>query len=419
MKQLTFLFTLFYLNCQAQDAYKQRDMVPNLPVSQILNYSDASSTLSKLKADITIIDFFGTWCAPCIKALPELKNYKEKFKGNLQVLLVSIEDKNKLTKFISSRQPFAFPMIVDTDNTFTNAFKPPSYPYTIVLDKNLKILLIANAADLTEAILEKFITDSKNLPEAKATKPEIKTAIKSETKIMLKESKNILVKLSQDFMYAAKTNEAVDDYIKQLKDLNYDELLSGLKNDDDKKAFWINLYNAYTNASLHKNPEQYKSRNKFFKNKNITVAGKIFSLDKIEHGLLRRSSIKWSLGYLSKLFPNKTEKQLRVDKLDYRIHFALNCGAKSCPPIAFYNPENINTQLDIAATAYLTAEAEYNSETNILKLPAILSWFRRDFGGKKGMLSILKNKQLLKQDVNPKIKFKKYDWTLYLDNYKL
>ena len=156
MKQLTFLFTLFYLNCQAQDAYKQRDMVPNLPVSQILNYSDASSTLSKLKADITIIDFFGTWCAPCIKALPELKNYKEKFKGNLQVLLVSIEDKNKLTKFISSRQPFAFPMIVDTDNTFTNAFKPPSYPYTIVLDKNLKILLIANAADLTEAILKRF-----------------------------------------------------------------------------------------------------------------------------------------------------------------------------------------------------------------------------------------------------------------------
>jgi len=220
-------------------------------------------------------------------------------------------------------------------------------------------------------------------------------------------------------MYAANTDEATADYINRLQKLTYEALLTGLKNDDDKKAFWINLYNAYTNASLHKDPEQYKSRNSFFKKKNIVVAGKTFSLDKIEHGLLRKSSIKWSLGYLSKLFPGKLEKDLRVDKLDNRIHFALNCGAKSCPPIAFYSAEKINEQLDIAAAAYLNAEVEYNAETNILKLPAILSWFRRDFGGKKKMIDLLKGKQILRADVNPIFKFKKYDWTLYLDNYKL
>ncbi len=419
MKAFTFFLTLIYLNCSAQDAYKQGDAVADLSVRQILNYTETSSTLNKLKGNITIIDFFGTWCAPCIKALPELKGYQEKFEEDLKVILVSTEDKNKLAKFINARQPFSFPMIVDTDNIFANAFKPPSYPYTIVLDKNLKILLIANAADLSESMLENFIANGRNLSETKTIVPKIKTEIKTEPKAMYTESSNTLVKLSQDFMYAAKTNEAVEDYISRLKNLDYTELLSGLKNDDDKKAFWINLYNAYTNASLHKNPDQYKSRNKFFKNKNIVIAGKTFSLDKIEHGLLRRSSIKWSLGYFSKIFPSKTEKELRVDKLDYRIHFALNCGAKSCPPIAFYSPEKINTQLDIAETAYLSSEAEYDAQTNVLKLPAILSWFRRDFGGKKKMIELLKSKQLLKSDVNPKIKFKKYDWTLYLDNYKL
>ena len=119
------------------------------------------------------------------------------------------------------------------------------------------------------------------------------------------------------FLSSTETNEAVEDYIISLKDLNYTELLNGLKNDDDKKAFWINLYNAYTNSSLHKNPDQYKDRKAFFKQENIVVAGKIFSLDKIEHGILRRSKIKWSLGYFSKLFPKKTEKDLRVYKLDY------------------------------------------------------------------------------------------------------
>ena len=408
------------MNCRAQIGYKQGDVVSNLPVQHILNFPDSLSTLNKLQGTITIIDFFGTWCAPCIRALPGLEAYQRKFKKDLRVILVSVEDKNKLAEFLSKRQPFPFPLIVDAENTFTNAFNPTSYPYTIVLGKNLKVVLITNTSDLTETILEKFITDGNTITENKSNSAVILTENKRDTSMSVNIKKsNALVKLSQDFIYAAKTNEAVEDYIISLKDLNYTELLNGLKNDDDKKAFWINLYNAYTNASLHKAPQQYKSRNKFFKTKNIIIAGKIFSLDKIEHGILRRSKIKWSLGYLNKLFPSKTEKDLRVDKLDSRIHFALNCGAKSCPPIAFYNAEKINTQLDLAATGYLSAEAVYDKETNILKLPTILSWFRRDFGGKKKIIELLKTKQLLATNVKPAIKFKKYDWTLYLDNYKL
>lgn len=418
MKSLIFLFFLHPVFSLAQPSYKPGDLVTDMHVGKILNHTSTATSLKKIQGNITIIDFFGTWCAPCIKALPKLSAYKNKFKENISIILVSIETESKLTKFISSRQPFDFPIIVDEDNLFTNAFKPPAYPYTIVLDKNLKIIAIINAEDLLETMLENFIVEGHKIEEIKPETIETVIQPANTQPNADKVSDNSLVKLSQDFMYAAKTNEAVKIYIDRLKDLNYADLLTSLKNDDDKKAFWINLYNAYTNALLHKDPEQYKSRNKFFKNKNIVIAGKSFSLDKIEHGILRRSKIKWSLGYLSKLFPGKTEKDLRVDKLDYRIHFALNCGAKSCPPIAFYNSENLNTQLDVAATAYLTAEVNYNAQTNILLLPAILSWFRRDFGGKHKIVELLKTKQLLVTTVNPKIAFKKYDWTLYLDNYK-
>ena len=287
------------------------------------------------------------------------------------------------------------------------------------MDKNLKVLSITNAADLSEIILQKFIDEGKQIMETKpSTTPAISQPVVKTTSAVYTASNNTLVKLSQDFMYAAKTNENVNTYISQLKDLKYDALLNNLKTDNDKKAFWINLYNAYTNASLHKNPDQYTNRNQFFKAKNIIVAGKIFSLDKIEHGILRRSKIKWSLGYFSKLFPDKTEKDLRVNKLDYRIHFALNCGAKSCPPIAFYNPEDLNTQLDVATRAYLNAEAVYNKENNTLELPALLNWFRRDFGGKKKIIVLAKKLHIIPSETNPEIKFKKYDWSLYLDNLK-
>ncbi|MEP7080623.1 MAG: DUF547 domain-containing protein, partial [Ginsengibacter sp.] len=195
-------------------------------------------------------------------------------------------------------------------------------------------------------------------------------------------------------------------------------LATTLSNDDLRKAFWINLYNGFTQYFLKKDPGRYKSRGKFFKSKQINVAGTDWSLDQIEHDILRRSKIKWSLGYLNKIFVSKKIKKLRVDKLDYRIHFALNCGAKSCPPIAFYDPNHINQQLDVATRAYLTGEADYDSTNNKLELPAIMGWFRRDFKGKKNMLKLLKKLDIVPQDKFPRISFKKYDWNLYLNNYK-
>ena len=414
-------FVFFFFTGHARDGYKVGETVPDIAAIKMLNHPSSASSLKNLRGNITIIDFFGTWCVPCIKALPELAGYKKLYNDDLNVILVSTEAETKLSKFISSRQPFPFPMIVDEGNIFTNAFQPPSYPYTVVLDKNLKILSITNAADLTDAMLQKFISASKSsLPEIKNNAAFAPTIVpsKKETMPALTASNNVLVKLSQNFMYAAKTDDEVSTFISDLKNIPYTDLISKIKTDDDKKAFWINLYNAYTNSSLHKNPEQYKSRSTFFKNKNIVVAGKTFSLDEIEHGILRRSKIKWSLGYFNKLFPGKTEKDLRVNQLDYRIHFALNCGAKSCPPIAFYNPENLNSQLDVATNAYLTGEVLYDNKKNIIALPALFNWFRRDFGGKKEIISLLKSKQLIPADVNPKIEFKKYDWSLYLDNFK-
>jgi thiol-disulfide isomerase/thioredoxin len=419
MKILLVVSLLFFNYSFAQTGYKENDIVKDIFAKKIINYTVTSASLKNLKGTITIIDFFGTWCVPCIKALPELKAYKNKFKEDVNIILISTETENKLTTFINARKPFDFPIIVDEDNLFTSAFMPPSYPYTIVLDKNLKVLAITNTSDLTDEMLKKFIQDQKNNVEEKKITSTIDTVQKVISNMSTSISpENKVLQLSQDFVYAAKTNENVTTFITKLKELDYDSLLNNLQTDKERKTFWINLYNAYTNSSLHQNPNQYKSRNKFFNAKNIIVAGKVFSLDKIEHGILRRSKIKWSLGYLNKLFPNKVEKKLRVDKLDNRIHFALNCGAKSCPPIAFYKSSTIDNQLDAATNAFLTSEVEFEKEKNSVKLPILLSWFRRDFGGKKEIISLLKSKQLIPENVQPKIIFKKYDWTLYLDNFK-
>lgn len=414
-KWLIPILTIWSYASRAQQVAGIGATVGDFPVKKILNYSAPSSTFSEFNTKLLIIDFFGTWCVPCIKALPHLTSLQATYKDKINILLVSEESPTKLELFIKKRDAFTLPVAVDEEKKFISLFQPPSYPYTVVIGRNNKILAIPSQEELTVENMEKWLKEQ----DARGSKTtnEASSALSPATNNMTP-SANKLVQLSQDFMYAAKTGDETADFVKQLQQLSIDDLELQLKSDDEKKAFWINLYNAYTQVSLKKNPDQYKSRGRFFGSKQIDIAGKKFSLDDIEHGILRRSKIKWSLGHLNKLFPGKTEKALRVNKLDYRLHFALNCGAKSCPPIAFYRPENINQQLDLAMNAYLKSEAEYDERNNTVKLPAIMSWFRRDFGGKRKMTRLLEQQSIIPAGKSPKIKFKKYDWTLYLQNYK-
>lgn len=226
------------------------------------------------------------------------------------------------------------------------------------------------------------------------------------------------IAVSQSLLYAVKTGDSSGQYRQQLQRVDENALAQQLTTDDLKKAFWLNIYNSYVQRLLTDNPDRYKSRKSFFGAGLITIAGNKLSLDDIEHGILRHSKTKWSLGHVNKLFAGGFEKKFRVDTVDYRIHFALNCGAKSCPPIAYYTPEKISAQLELATKNYLKNEAEYKANENTVYLPAIMSWFRADFGGKKGMKQILNKYNIIAANADPEIKFKKYDWTLELNNYK-
>ncbi|MBC7510955.1 MAG: DUF547 domain-containing protein, partial [Ferruginibacter sp.] len=54
------------------------------------------------------------------------------------------------------------------------------------------------------------------------------------------------------------------------------------------------------------------------------------------HGILRRHGWKYRPRYFTNPFTSKLIKQLAVFKIDFSIHFALNCGAANCPAIKFY-----------------------------------------------------------------------------------
>lgn len=225
------------------------------------------------------------------------------------------------------------------------------------------------------------------------------------------------VKLSVAFLKAVKEDGDYDKYVTELEHLNPDSLQIGLKNDIQKKAFWLNIYNAFIQIKLKEDSSLHESRNSLFSDDRFKIAGEDLSFDKIEHGILRKSAFKLGFGYISKPFVSDFIKQNEVNVIDYRIHFALNCGAKSCPSIAVYEAYRFNAKINEVAKSFLNKTSNYNNENEEVMVTKLFSWFRGDFGGKDGILEVLKYYEIIPESKQPDIEYQNYDWTLSLGNY--
>ncbi len=116
---------------------------------------------------------------------------------------------------------------------------------------------------------------------------------------------------------------------------------------DAKLAFSINLYNmmishAYVQLGV---PDSSLQRNSFFGNVCYNAAGHVFSFSDIEHGIIR-SNKRFGLALKPPFGPDDPRVRFALP-LDNRIHFALNCGAASCPPVKTFSSEAVQEELRV------------------------------------------------------------------------
>lgn len=229
--------------------------------------------------------------------------------------------------------------------------------------------------------------------------------------------------LSMELVRSLRDGDETEPITQRLANASEDELYNDLETEAGKKAFWLNIYNAYVQILLLENPELFKDRNSwfgynFFTSPQIVIAGKELSFDDIEHGIMRRSKVKLSMGYLDQWFVDDFIKRFWWEEIDPRIHFALNCGAASCPYIAVVDPVRVEEQLNITTEKYLKETTAYYPDENEVEVNKLMSWFRADFGGTSGAIKMLKEYDVIPENAAPSISFKEYDWTLELGNYQ-
>ncbi len=174
-------------------------------------------------------------------------------------------------------------------------------------------------------------------------------------------------------------------------------------------AYWINLYNAATVALV---VAEYPIasirvigwlphaafRRDFIRSRLVDNGDAEFSLDHIEHRILR--------------------KRYR----EPRIHFALVCAAVGCPDLSgeAWRGDTLDTRLDTATRRYLAAAkgSRYDEQTHTLHLSAIFKWFADDFERSDGSVSAFVVRHLSSDAASrvtePEltVRFLDYDWSL-------
>jgi len=153
---------------------------------------------------------------------------------------------------------------------------------------------------------------------------------------------------------------------------------------DERLAFFINIYNVLVIHGIVERgvPTSMYSRYKFFSSVSYMIGGLSYSLNDIENGILRSNRSSMATLYKKPFKDGDPRLSVALEQVEPRIHFALNCGAKSCPPIKTFTGEEVQQELQLAARSYLESEDALivDVEKKTIKVSQLLDWYKEDFG---------------------------------------
>lgn len=158
---MLFLFILF----EDAPSFGQReitvgDSCPDFEMKHILNYTKPNAKISDFRGKVLLLDFWATWCSPCVASFPKIEALQKEYEGKVQILPVTFQDAKTVASFFDNmkkvQQASPPPSVVD-DSVLNDHFKPAYIPHYVWIDKEGIIRAITGASEVTAENIQTLV----------------------------------------------------------------------------------------------------------------------------------------------------------------------------------------------------------------------------------------------------------------------
>jgi peroxiredoxin len=117
---------------------------PIAPDFTLQDVNGKRHTLSDYRGKVVVINFWASWCPPCVSEMPSLQILADKLsRHQIPVIGVGVgERRDSVRRFLKS-MPIRFPLLLDINSEVMETWSAPSLPTTLVIDQKGRIVLLA------------------------------------------------------------------------------------------------------------------------------------------------------------------------------------------------------------------------------------------------------------------------------------
>jgi hypothetical protein len=187
-------------------------------------------------------------------------------------------------------------------------------------------------------------------------------------------------------------------------------------------AFWLNVFNALVlrDARELAHGRDVREVEAFFERPRATLGGLAYSLDDIEHGVLRGNVPKFG-GLRAPMRANDPRRAYTPIAYDERLHFGMYCACRSSPPLCVFSGGALDEQLESATAQYLRRQVRVEQQGALVVLPRQFYWYPSDFGGEREALAFALARlddaaidMVDRRRGKVKLRYAEFDWRLNL-----
>ncbi|MCP4536908.1 MAG: TlpA family protein disulfide reductase [Chloroflexi bacterium] len=110
-------------------------------------------TLSNLKDQIVVLDFWATWCRPCVDAMPELEQLHKQYTAQgVVVLAINVEESRADVAEFMAENGYTLTVLLDADGRITDAYGVKGIPHTVIVDREREMHYTLSVGDVENTL---------------------------------------------------------------------------------------------------------------------------------------------------------------------------------------------------------------------------------------------------------------------------